>query len=221
MAIRESRDTINAELNTVTDNPVVDIGNRRAVSSGGFFSSQLLLSMETLSRALNLALVVQVSRISKLLSGRFTGLPSNLVGAQPNRSGLSPLLKIAESLLAHCHRQLAPSGIWPSVGADGTEDILSNVFERAKSLKTGADMACSLSAIELLLAVQALELAGRDDTAGLHVRELRDSVRSVVGRIGRERSMTRDVETLAGMMADGTLSGMISRVADADQGVEP
>ncbi|MXZ81733.1 MAG: aromatic amino acid lyase [Gammaproteobacteria bacterium] len=211
MALRESRETINAELNTVTDNPVVDIGNRRAVSSGGFFSSQLLLSMETLSRALDLALVVQVSRISKLLSGRFTGLPSNLVDSQPNRSGLSPLLKIAESLLARCHRQLAPSGIWPSVGADGTEDILSNVFERAESLKKGADMAYSLSAVELLLAVQALELADRDDTAGLHVRELRDSVRSVVGRIGHERSMTRDVETLARMMADGTLSGMDSQ----------
>ncbi len=204
-ALDDAFSAVNAELNSVSDNPVVDLKNRRIVPSGGYFSSQLLLVLELVARGLDLAMVMQVARISKLLGERFSGLPQYLVRPASDSNGFAPVLKVAEALLANAKRQLAPVVLWPSISADGMEDVLTNAFERADALHRAVRQGFALSAIELMIAAQALDLSGRLDTAGTGIRSIHGPVRERVPELTTDRSVSDDIRTLACALESGAM----------------
>jgi histidine ammonia-lyase len=196
-AVTHARSTVNAELNTVTDNPVVDIESGQIISSGGYFSSELLLCLESLARAIDMTLTMQVARLSKLASSRFSGLPQFLARESYDSNGFAPVLKIAEALLGSAKRALGPVALWPSINADGVEDALTNAFERGQSLRQALEYGRKLSAIEMIMAAQALELSGRDNIAPEAIVDLLRSVRGIVPPLDSDRPMGNDIEELA------------------------
>ncbi len=192
-----SRSTVNAELNSVSDNPVVDVDAGQIISSGGYFSSELALCLEYLARSLDMAATTQLARLSKLASSRYSGLPQFLARPGAHSNGFAPVLKIAEALVGKIKRCLVPVQLWPSISADGVEDILSNAFERGQSLRLALEYTRSLSAIELIMAAQALELAGRNDNAPLNIKNLLTATREIVSPLDQDRPMGNDIENLA------------------------
>jgi histidine ammonia-lyase len=196
-ALKYSRSTVNAELNSVSDNPVVDVDAGQIISSGGYFSSELALCLEYLARSLDMAATTQLARLSKLASSRYSGLPQFLARPGAHSNGFAPVLKIAEALVGKIKRCLVPVQLWPSISADGVEDILSNAFERGQSLRLALEYTRSLSAIELIMAAQALELAGRNDNAPLNIKNLLTATREIVSPLDQDRPMGNDIENLA------------------------
>jgi histidine ammonia-lyase len=200
-ALMIARSTVNAELNSVTDNPVVDIPGNRVVSSGGYFSAELTMCLEALARSLDMAITTQLARLSKLASTRFSGLPQFLARPSTDSNGFAPVLKIAEALVGQIKRELAPVDLWPSINADGVEDVLSNAFERAQSLKRALLHARRLSAIEMIMAAQGLELSGQSADAPENILSLLEATRTVVASLDQDRPLGGDIENLAQAMS--------------------
>jgi histidine ammonia-lyase len=122
------------QLNSAPDNPAVLVATGEVVSNGNFLSPHLTVALEAVSRALCMAANLQAARIARLLSDRFSGLTLYLSPGSASPNGLAPLLKIAESLLSGMTSRAAPAHIWPSAGADGVEDVMTQSLQAAQSL---------------------------------------------------------------------------------------
>ena len=196
-ALSMARSTVNAELNSVSDNPVVDLQTRCMVSSGAYLSTELTLAIESMARALDLALTTLLARLSRLISERHSGLPMFLASPGADSNGFAPVMKVAESLVTKIKRCLGVTPVWPSVNADGVEDVLSNAFERSQSVLEALSYCRKLVSIEMIMAAQALELSGRLPDSSAPVHQLYLHVRNMVMRLEDDRPMALDIENLA------------------------
>ena len=159
-SIRFAREAAEAEINGAGDNPAVNMASGVVQSTGAYHTPHLTVAVETQTRALAHLAALQVARISKLLSARFTGLPLFLAKPGANSNGFAPVMKIAEALYAEIQHLAFPAPVWPSVNADGVEDGLTNAPLAAKNAVALIGKLRFLTAIELIVATQAVELRG-------------------------------------------------------------
>lgn len=197
------------EINGASDNPVVELDRRQILSGGGFCSPLLTIASQTLSQALVHLVHMQLARIACLLTERFTGLPQYLAGTvnqedQGVNNGFAPVLKIAESLVAEVSHAAMPVQVWPSVNADGVEDIQTNSMTAISGLSGVVGHARALCAIELLVGVAAVEHRG--GTVPGAVGRVVDMVRACSAALQTDRPLGADIETIAQRIAEGDLS---------------
>ena len=195
-ALEFARDSVNQELNSSTDNPVVDFSNKRMVSSGGYYSSQLTLALETVSRAVSQVVVAQLARISKLVSEKHSGLPQYLARSGVLSNGFAPVLKVAEALVARIKLALSNVDHWPSINADGVEDVQNNAPLAAQTLIQALRNCERLCALELIIAARALDMRA-DIQCSDKVSQLYQSIREVVAESDQVCSIGGDVEVVA------------------------
>ncbi|NKB76903.1 MAG: hypothetical protein GKR96_07595 [Gammaproteobacteria bacterium] len=175
-------------------------------SCGAYHSAHLSIAVETVSRAFVHVVMAQIARMSKLISARHTDLPLFLAIPGANSNGFAPYMKIAESLVAEIGHLAMPVPIWPSVNADGSEDILSNAMTSANALNQIAELGQKLSAIEMIMASQALELRGQnqkiDPSVASSVKDEYWAVREIVETLKADRPAGEEIERLAACLMD-------------------
>ena len=201
-ALNFARGAAQSEINAVGDNPMVDLEGRRILSCGAYHTPLLSIAAQTLSNALVHVANTQLSRIVKLLTERFTGLPQYLAAPGSDSNGFAPVLKIAEALVAELTHAAMPVPVWPSVNADGVEDIQTNAPVAIKALDRVVANAESLCAIELIVASQAYDLRGTE-TSGPKIRSIYDRVREVSPALEQDRPLTADIESVAEQIRAG------------------
>ncbi|MEM7422190.1 MAG: aromatic amino acid lyase [Pseudomonadota bacterium] len=187
------------EVNGASDNPVVIPDTGAVMSSGGFLTPMLTVSLGALNQALVHVAAMQTARIARLLTPRFTDLPVGLAAADTGSAGIAPATKTAEALCAEITLLAAPALVYPGGGADGVEDVISHSALPAKALREILDRMFCLSALELIVAVQAVELRAAPQTPPRLVDAIRQ-VRAVVPRVTEDRALGADIERLAARM---------------------
>jgi histidine ammonia-lyase len=191
------------QLNSAPDNPAVLMATGEVVSNGNFLSPHLTVALEAVSRSLCMAANLQAARIARLLSDRFTGLTLYLSPGSASPNGLAGLLKIAESLLAGMTSRAAPAHLWPSAGADGVEDVMTQSLQAAQNLGavvTGLERIC---AAELLAAAQAIDLRGTAHDLQPALSAVLAHVRSISPPLEHDRPLGRELDELAGAIGRG------------------
>ena len=197
-AVQYAGEMIEPELNASSDNPAVDLTQRKIISCGAYYTPHITLAVETVSRSILQSAMVQIARMSKLLSTRFSDLPLFLVKPTSISNGFAPCMKIAESVVAEIAQRAMPVAPWPSVNADGTEDVMSNTMMAARTLEEISGLLMRLIALEMMMASQALECRGLGDHMASGVAEQYDMVRRIVPPLQEDRPMSRDIEALVG-----------------------
>nr|XP_061806071.1 histidine ammonia-lyase-like [Nerophis lumbriciformis] len=201
-ALHAAEEVAVTEINSVTDNPLVDIENGRILSCGTYNTTHVALVVQQLNNALVHVTTAQVARISKILSQKFSGLPQFLAMDRAVSNGFAPLLKIAEALLAEIHHVSSPVTVWPSVNADGVEDIQSNAPLTIRSLGAGIERCQLLCAIELMVSAQAIDMRGLKRVAE-RVRVNHARVRRHALLLADDRPLSTEIESLAAAVAQG------------------
>jgi histidine ammonia-lyase len=191
------------QLNGAPDNPAVLVATGEVVSSGNFLSPHLTVALEAVSRSLCMAANLQAARIARLLSDRFTGLTLYLSPGSASPNGLAPLLKIAESLLSGMASRAAPAHLWPSAGADGVEDAMTQSLQAAQSLGAVVQGLERICAIELLAAAQAIDLRGTAHALQPALAAVLAHVRAISPALEHDRPVGRDLDELAGSISGG------------------
>ncbi len=192
-----AREAVEAEINGASDNPAIDVASGTARSTGAYHTPHLTIAIETQSRALTHVAALQVARISKMLSHRFTELPLFLASPGANSNGFAPVMKVAEALFAEIQHLAQPVPVWPSVNADGAEDGLTNAPLAVKNAAALVNKSRLLTAIELIVATQAAELRDLGDSIAPRLKALTSVVRSVSGPLVEDRPLGRDIEAVA------------------------
>lgn len=194
-ALTNAKEAVEAEINGASDNPGVLVGRGEIASHGGYLTPHLVIALGALAQATAQMAAVQTARIGKMLAGRFTDLPNGLTGVDATGAGLSPVTKTVEAIFAEISHAAAPAPIYPSFSADGLEDVACHTAIAAKALNRIADHWRRLIAIEMIVAVQAIDLRDADIAPALD--EVRSMVRGASRRFTDDRPLGGEIEALA------------------------
>jgi histidine ammonia-lyase len=197
--------TVAVELNSATDNPLVLVEDELLVSNGNFHGQPLAFALDALAMACSELASISERRVERLVNPNLSdGLPAFLTVDGGLNSGFMIPQYVAASLVSENKSLCHPASVDSIPTSAGQEDHVS--MGNAAGLKAWQVVANSerALAIELLAGAQAVEFLAPLEP-GHGVRATHDFVRSLSQRLGDDRSLSRDIELVAGAVRDGSL----------------
>ena len=203
LALSHARPVIEGELNGSSDNPITLVDAHEVLSGGAYFTTELGLVCEGINRAFVQMAMSQIARIAKLLDPDFSGLSLFLAKADSGSNGFAPVMKTAEALLADLGHAAQPAVIWPSLNANGVEDCLTTAPVAARALHRVSGLSQNLSAIELMIAAQAVDLRDGPLNLGPFLAQTYALVRKISPMLQADRPLSREIGELCAAIASG------------------
>jgi len=194
-----SKDTIDyvkkvfrTEINSVTDNPNIFVGEDEIISGGNFHGQALALALDFLAIALSELGSISERRTHQLISG-VRGLPAFLIDNPGLNSGFMIPQYTAASIASQNKQLCTPASVDSIVSSNGQEDHVSMGANAAtKCLKVMENLERIL-AIELMNASQAIEF--RRPLQSSHFIEMfLKSYREEVPFVKEDRILHYDIE---------------------------
>ena len=198
-AIEFAASTVEIELNSSTDNPLV-FGND--VLSGGNFHGQVVAqALDFLTIALTTMAGLSERRIERLVNPDLSqGLPAFLAQDPGLQSGFMMVQITAAALVAES-RTLATPGSVQSIPTDANqEDFVPMGMASAFKARRVLANAEKVIASELIAASQGLEFL-KPLLPGIGVRKAYERVRELVAPYGEDRPHTKDIEKLGSLVS--------------------
>jgi histidine ammonia-lyase len=190
--------TVTVELNAATDNPLVLLDEGEIVSAGNFHGQPLAFALDALAMAVAELASISERRTERLVNPSLSeGLPPFLVEEGGLNSGFMIPQYVAAALVSENKVLAHPASVDSIPTSAGQEDHVS--MGNAAGLKAlrVLDNAERALAIELLAGAQAIEfLAPLQPGDG--VRAVHDVVRGLSERLTEDRSLSADIELVAG-----------------------
>jgi histidine ammonia-lyase len=187
------------ELNGAGDNPLVLLDDGEIVSTGNFFVPALALACDTVALALAQVANLASARVARMFSSSLTDLPQNLAPAGSTGAGMSPLLKVTDALASEIVHSAAPASVDSRAGAEAVEDASTGAPLAAGRLSGMLERLRLLAAVELLVAAQAVDLAGIE-TLGRGTAAAYEAVRDVAQPLEGDRPLGPDVMRVSGQI---------------------
>src|SRR3989454_4881968 len=197
--------TVAVELNAATDNPLVLVEDELLVSNGNFHGQPLAFALDALAMASSELANISERRIERLVNPNLSdGLPAFLTVDGGLNSGFMIPQYVAAALVSENKSLCHPASVDSIPTSAGQEDHVS--MGNAAGLKLEQVLAnCEHAlAIELLAGAQAVEFLAPLEP-GRGVRATHAFIRSLSPRLDDDRSLSRDIELVAGGIRDGSL----------------
>jgi histidine ammonia-lyase len=155
-AIDYVKKVFKTEINSVTDNPNIFVGEDVIISGGNFHGQPLAIALDFLAIALSELGSISERRTYQLISG-LRGLPPFLIDNPGLNSGLMIPQYTAASIASQNKQLATPASVDSIVSSNGQEDHVSMGVTSGRKLHEVIQNAKSVLAIELLCNTQALE----------------------------------------------------------------
>jgi histidine ammonia-lyase len=201
------------EANSISDNPIVLLGDEPEVRSGGnFHGMPVAVAMDAL--ALSLVPVGSISdrRLYRLLDSKTSnGLPPFLVPQSGLNSGFMLIQYTAASLVSECKSLAHPASVDSIPSSAGQEDHVSMGMTSARHARGVVDNVELVVALEALAAAQALDLRAPLH-AGPATRAVHDAIRERVLFVEHDREFGADIESAVSLVRHGRLLDAASSV---------
>ncbi len=149
--------TVEVEINSVTDNPIVFHDDDAILSGGNFHGQPLALHLDFLAIALAELANISERRTYLLVSGQ-RGLPPFLAPEAGVNSGFMIAQYTAAAIVSQNKQLCTPASVDSIVSSNGQEDHVSMGANAATKLYKVVRNVQRVLAIELLTAAQALDL---------------------------------------------------------------
>jgi histidine ammonia-lyase len=202
-AVRFFSEIVQADLNAVTDNPLVFDDPPEVISAGNFHGQALAVAFDTLRLALADLGSISERRTFRLLSPTLNGrLPAFLTADAGTSSGYMVVQYTAAALVAELRALAHPVSVDSIPTSDNQEDHVSMGMTAALMALDSADRLERVVASELLCACQALDCD--PGLPGESIRELHATVRALVPPLTSDRPPADDLAAVLPLIADGT-----------------
>ena len=191
-AIDYAKKVFKTEINSVTDNPNIFIGEDVIISGGNFHGQPLALALDFLGIALAELGSISERRTYQLISG-LRGLPAFLIDNPGLNSGFMIPQYTAASIASQNKQLATPASVDSIVSSNGQEDHVSMGANAAtKCLKVMENLERIL-AIELMNASQAIEFR-RPLQSSEFIEMFLKSYREDVPLVKEDRILHYDIE---------------------------
>ncbi|KTD18488.1 histidine ammonia lyase [Legionella lansingensis] len=194
--------TLEVEINAISDNPLVFIEQGDILSGGNFHGEIIAMAADNLALAIAEIGANAERRIALLIDKNFSGLPPFLV----KDGGLNSGFMIAHVTAAACasdNKALAhPHSVDSLPTSANQEDHVSMATNAARRLQTMIDNTATILAIELLAACQGLEFHQPLSTSPV-LQQIYAKVRAYVEPYENDRYFAPDIAIIKQLILDG------------------
>jgi histidine ammonia-lyase len=192
------------ELNASQDNPLPVPEEDRIVSVGNFEILPLAAALDYLRIALAPVLTSAGERVQKLLDGRQNGLTDGLAPEQGlAENSLGELGVTAAALVGEARLLAQPVSfeLVTTTHAEGIEDRMTFAPLAARRLAEMVDLGTRITAIELVVAAQAVDLRS-PPSLGAGTKRALELVRGCVAFTGVGDPLPQDLEPVRGLLPE-------------------
>jgi len=213
-ALMQVRATIEVELNSATDNPLVfaasgpAAGAGEIVSGGNFHGQPLAIASDHMALALATLAGISERRIEQMTNPQTSQLPAFLVRDAGLNSGFMILQIAAAAVASEMKAQAAPHSVDSIPTSANQEDYVSMGMAGARRLAPMLANLRNILAIELLCACQGLDFLAPLRT-GAEAHKAYEIVRSVSKMLEVDRSLTTDIGAIGEVIASGKFSALV------------
>jgi histidine ammonia-lyase len=202
-ALSHTREIVETETGSATDNPLVFAETGEVLSGGNFHGAPLALSFDYAAIAMTDLMSITERRIDRLVNPDSNeGLPPFLSGRPGVGSGFMMMQIVAASLLSEAKVLAHPASIDNVPTDGGKEDHVSMGMTGATKLRSIVDNAELITAIELITAAEGLEYRAPLQP-GRGVKQAYKIVRHHVTRLTNDRAMSGEIEAIAAAIRKG------------------
>ncbi|MGD0440994.1 MAG: histidine ammonia-lyase [Acidimicrobiales bacterium] len=203
--VRHSVETLEIELASVSDNPVVLSGTGEILSGGNFHGQPVALACDSLAAATVGLASISERRLFRLLDPKTSnGLPAFLVGEAGVNSGFMVCQYTAASLVSEMKSLAHPAAVDSITSSAGQEDHVSMGMISARHARECIGNAEAAIAMEVLAAAQACDLRAPLLAAPAN-RAAIASLRRVVPTLTKDRALKPDVDATIALVRSGEL----------------
>ena len=198
--------TIETELNSANDNPLIFPEDREVLSGGNFHGQPVAIVLDMLAIAATTIGNLVERRIARLLDPKMnSGLPAFLIprSAKPGvSSGLMAIQYTAAALASENKVMAHPASVDSIPTSAGFEDFVSMGPAAGLKLMRVEENVRTIVAIELLCAAEAAEVQGIDNVSPANSQTC-SYVRKIVPRLQQDRELSQDIMNLAKALREG------------------
>lgn len=198
----------NREINSVTDNPILFPEEEKILSGGNFHGQPLAISLDILAIAMAEIANISERRTYQLISGA-RGLPSFLVNEAGLNSGFMIPQYTAASIVGLNKILCHPASVDSIVSSNGQEDHISNGANGAFKCYRVIKNVQRVLAIELMNAVQALDLREGWKSSAT-IEKTRAKYRKVVPFLSSDRELEPDLAASMEFLENNKVSEIIA-----------
>ena len=196
-------ETLDIEINSVTDNPIIFADDGSLVSNGNFHGAPVGLALDYTKIALTDAGSIAERRVAKLLDGD-EGLPPFLTERFGLCSGYMLAQYTAAALVSENKVLSTPASVDSIPTSAGQEDHNSMGTIAARHCASVVENYETVVAIELLVAAQALDFR-RPHTFGKGTAIAHRLIRERVSHLDLDRDLSRDLASAIDLVRSGAL----------------
>jgi histidine ammonia-lyase/phenylalanine ammonia-lyase len=201
--LRFARDLITEELNSANDNPLVDIEAGRLYNTGNFYGGHICAACDYMRTALANISDLSDKQAEVIIDGKFNGLTENLIPFTPAdhpRAGLRLGFKAAQITISAIRGEVMSYCFPVSLTSQPTEalnqDKVSMGTISARKFAEQIDLVFLQFATHLLAAMQAVDLAGKDDFAPF-TKKVHAEVRKMSAFVEDDRALDKEATAVS------------------------
>jgi histidine ammonia-lyase len=214
-----ARLTMEGELNSASDNPLVLVEDEAIVSVGNFDVVSLAMAFDLVRIGIANAIKVSNERVQKLVWRHFSGLEPGLAPGGGPTGGLRPLARWCAALSAEARGLANPVSLdYEGQVAEGVEDHASMAPLSVRRTSELVSLAHRMVAHELIIAAQAVDRRGAAPL-GRGTTAAYEAVRECVPTLEDETRWDPDLERLIDVVAGGRLGSRVAADAGERQGL--
>lgn len=206
-ALREHRATIEREINSVNDNPLVDPYEGRVYHTGNFYGGHIARTLD--SWKIDLATMGNWlhALMAMLVDDRFShGLPPNLSPNPGLSTGFKGMQLCLTSLVCALRHLANPSMIHTLPTEQYNQDMVSLGLHSALTAMEMTKILQDATAILLITLCQAIDLRGGSGSLGQGNRAIYERVRSKVAFVDQDRPLDSDIAKVTEMIKNRLLA---------------
>ncbi len=207
--LRFVRGILEAEVNAVTDNPLV-FADGDVISAGNFHGQPVAQAMDFLGIALSTLGNISERRIEQMVNPLLSGLPAFLAPNPGIESGLMIPQVVAASLASENKVLAHPSSVDTIPTSANQEDHVSMGTTAARHARDIARNIARILGIEMICAAQGLEF-DRGLKAGKGVEAAYHCLRKSIPPLERDRFLAPDLEKAFQLILQGDIQDAAAR----------
>ncbi len=204
------RTTLEREINSATDNPMVFAEDGDIINGGNFHGAILALAMDFMAIALTELGTISERRIDRLVNPLLSELPAFLVENVGLNSGFMLTQVTAASLASESKSLCHPASVDTIPTSANKEDHVSMSTTAARKAKMILNNVEKILAIELLCAAQAMEFH-RPLKSSAALEEVHKTIRNKVPFLKKDRALHKDINALLVMLSEGIFISSVKK----------
>jgi histidine ammonia-lyase len=214
-AIRYASDVLTVEMNSATDNPLFFPEEGEVMSGGNFHGQPVAIAMDFLALAVHEIGSFSERRIARLVDHKLSGLPPFLTSRSGLSSGMMVPQYVAASIVSENKSLVHPASSDSIPTSANQEDHNSMGTTAAWKARNMVKNVRLVLAIEMIVAAQGLDFIQLHSSPA--VESVKSALRAEVARLDEDKSLSDDIEKVAGMIADGVFLDAVGRGCGFDR----